>query len=164
MARKFNIEFSEPPVVKIRVIDKNDSEQVTKSKKKFPFILKNELIVKISEIGADLNFEFKIPRNYIWNGADIPRFLFFMGQSKDNNYLIASMVHDFMIEKREYIYSNILEKSMTGAQYRKLTSLIFREILKDEKTNTIKANCMSFAVDLFQAVVLSKRWKELGGG
>ena len=46
-----------------------------------------------------MSSEFKIPKNYIWNGADIPKILFLFGQSKDNNYLLASMVHDYMLEK-----------------------------------------------------------------
>ena len=163
MSRNFKIEFSELPIIKIRVIDKNDSVLETKSKKKYPFILINNVTVKVTEEGKDFNFEFDIPKNYTWNGADIPKCLFFIGQSKDNNYLVASMVHDFMLEHRTYIYNDILNKSISPSEYRKLTSLIFREILKDEKTNIIKANCMSFAVDLFQMTVKSKLWNSLGG-
>ena len=164
MSRKINVEFSALPIVKIRVIDKNESEAETKSKKKYPFILVKSVRVKIVEQGKNLDLEFEIPKNYVWNGADIPKTLFFVGQSKDNNYLVASMVHDYMLEHRAYIFNEILDKKLTGAQYRKLTSLIFREILKDEKTNVIKANCMAFAVDLFQMTVKSKIWKNLGGG
>ena len=163
MTRYLTVNFSEIPVVKVRVIDKNDSLIETKSKKKYPFILMKSVKVKVEEKEKGLNFEFEIPKNYVWNGADIPKTLFFIGQSKDNNYLIASMVHDYMLEHRAYIFNEILNKNLTGAQYRKLTSLIFRQILKDEKTNVVKANCMAFAVDLFQMTVKSKMWHSLGG-
>ena len=162
MSRKLKVDFNELPVIKIRVIDKNDSDFVIKAKKKYPFVLINSVKVYVSEEEKNLNFEFEIPKNYIWNGADIPKCLFFVGQSKDNNYLLASMVHDFMLEKREYLYNIILKKSLTAKEYRKLTSLVFREILKDEKTNTIKANCMAFAVDIYQNFCQAKTWKTLG--
>ena len=163
MSRKIQVNFNELPKVKVRVIDKSDSELLIKSKKKYPFLLKNTVTVKIEDVDKKIEFEFKIPKNYIWNGADIPKILFLFGQSKDNNYLLASMVHDYMLEKREYIYNDILKKSITPNEYRKLTSLIFRQILKDEKTNVIKANFMAFAVDVFQMTVQKKQWKTLGG-
>ena len=161
MSRKLKVDFNELPVIKIRVIDKNDSDFTIKAKKKYPFVLKKSVKVYVSEEEKNLKFEFEIPKNYIWNGADIPKCLFFVGQSKDNNYLLASMVHDFMLEKREYLYNEVLKKSLTSKEYRKLTSLVFREILKDEKTNTIKANCMAFAVDTYQNFCQAKIWKAL---
>ena len=161
MSRKIDVSFDKLPVVKIRVIDKNDSAFETKSKKKYPFELENDIHVFVCEAEKNINFKFKIPKNYVWNGADIPKILFLFGQSKDNNYLVASMVHDFMLEKKVYIYSEVLKKSVSPSEYRKLTSLIFREILKDEKTNCIKANCMSWAVDIFQKTINFKSWKIL---
>lgn len=163
MARNLLVEFSENPVVKVRVIDKNDSQIEIKSKKKYPFKLVNKVIVSVYEREENINFSFDIPKNYVWNGADIPKIFFWVGQSKDNNYLKASMVHDYMLEHREYIYNEVLHKSLTPSMYRKLTSLVFRQILKDEKTNVIKANCMAWAVDLFQMTVKFNLWKSLGG-
>ena len=163
MSRHFNIEFSEPPIIKIRVIDKNDSKLETQSKKKYPFLLTNNITISINEKNTNFHLEFEIPKGYTWNGADIPKWLFFIGQSKDNNYLVASMLHDYMLEHSSYIFNEILNKSITPSKYRKLTSLVFREILKDEKTNTLKANCMAFAVDLFQMTIKAKFWNSLGG-
>ncbi len=163
MKRSFDVNFDKLPVIKIRVIDKNDSDFVIKSKKKYPFILINPINVHIKEEAKGIDFEFEIPKNYIWNGADIPKCLFLFGQSKDNHYLLASMVHDFMLEKRDYIYNIVLKKSLSVNEYRKLTSLVFRQILKDEKTNVLKANFMAFAVDIFQMSLQAKSWKSLGG-
>ena len=163
MKRSFDVNFDKLPVIKIRVIDKNDSDFVIRFKKKYPFILINPVKVHIIEEAKGIDFEFEIPKNYIWNGADIPKFLFLFGQSKDNHYLLASMVHDFMLEKRDYIYKTVLKKSLSVSEYRKLTSLVFRQILKDEKTNVIKANFMAFAVDVFQMSFQAKSWKSLGG-
>ena len=111
MTRKIEVNFSRLPIVKIRVIDKDDPDFVIKSKKKYPFILSNSVKVAITEKKNRLDFEFEIPKGYIWNGADIPKSLFVFGQSKDNNYLLASMVHDFMLEHKLYIYKYIQEKN-----------------------------------------------------
>lgn len=155
------VDIKQKPIVKIRVIDKNDSVFETKSKKKYPFELFNDVEIVIEY--TDLEFNFYIPKGYIWNGADIPKTLFLFGQSKDNNYLVASMVHDYMLEHRQYIFKEILHKLLTPNEYRRLTSLVFRQILKDEKTNVIKANIMAWCVDVFQATVQRKQWSELNG-
>ena len=109
MTRKIEVNFNKLPIVKIRVIDKNDPDFVIKSKKKYPFILTNTIKVEINERAENIFFDFEIPKGYIWNGADIPKCLFIFGQSKDNNYLLASMVHDFMLEHRVFIYKYILK-------------------------------------------------------
>ena len=44
-------------------------------------------------------------------------------------------------------------------EYRKLTSLAFREVVKKSGTNTIKANIMSFSVDVYQKFFNRKEWK-----
>ena len=105
-------------------------------------------------------FSFKIKKNYIWNGADIPRcFWRLIGSRTDNAYLKASMVHDFMLEHKKYIMEETLKNSMSVKEYRRITSLIFRQILKDTGTNTIKANVMSWCVDVFQMTLNRKGWK-----
>ena len=41
MARNIEVNFNKLPIIKIRVIDKNDPDFIIKSKKKYPFILMN---------------------------------------------------------------------------------------------------------------------------
>ena len=163
MTRNLEVNFNRLPAVKIRVLDKKDSDFLIRSKKRYPFLLMDTVKVSIADKNLNLYFEFEIPKGYIWNGADIPKILFIFGQSKDNNYLLASMVHDYMLEHRCYIYSKILQGKISVSEYRKLTSLVFRQILKDEKTNVLKANFMAFTVDLYQKFFNSKQWKDLGG-
>ena len=153
-----SVDISPCPKVKVRVIDAAvDDELTIKSKKKYPFTLCNRVEVTVQT--TNNTFNFYIPKGYVWNGADIPKTLFWIGQSKDNNYLIASMVHDFLLEKKEDIFKNKLLNTLTVSQYRRLTSLIFRQILKDQKTNVIKANIMAWCVDIFQATVNKKQWE-----
>ena len=65
------------------------------------------------------------------------------------------MLHDYLLEFKVFILNEILYKSMTPKEYRRLTSLIFRHVIKEQGTNTIKANIMSWCVDVFQ--IINKR-------
>ena len=49
MKRSFDVNFDKLPVIKIRVIDKNDSDFIIKAKKKYPFVLINSVKVYVSE-------------------------------------------------------------------------------------------------------------------
>lgn len=149
--------FLDIPKVCIRVIEAGDSPAVIKNKKKYPFELRASTDVEI--VTNRRTFVFKIQTGYTWNGADIPKTLFIVGQSKDNNYLCASLIHDWLLEFKHYVRKNLLKNEIAISEYRRLTSLIFRQILKDQGTNTVKANIMAFAVDIFQALFNKKEWK-----
>lgn len=137
------------PDIRIRVIDFGDSDKLKKHKKKYPFKLYNSITVCV---GTDRRtFQFPISNDFFWNGADIPRiFWLLIGSRTDNDFLIASMVHDFLLRRKEFMMREILKHSMLANEYRRLTSIIFREILLKDGTHPIKANIMSFCVDTFQ--------------
>ena len=158
MKEKLNkVIFNVVPQVRVRVIETNDKK--AKEKKKYPFKLDNDVIVTIDT--DERRFSFKIKKGYIWNGADIPRVLWrAVGSRTDNDNLIASLVHDYMLEYRWEIIEDVLKNSMNIKEYRRLTSLIFRQILKDTGTNTIKANIMSWAVQTWQVFGVGKQWKK----
>ncbi len=149
--------FNQKPLVNVRVIEAEDSDKVKADKKKYPFELENGIIITIET--TERKFSFQISRKYIWNGADIPRFLWkYIGSRTDNAFLIASMVHDFMLEFKKYMLDEILENQISMKEYRRLTSLIFRQLLKDANTWVIKANLMSWCVDVFQSTANRKAW------
>ena len=58
----------------------------------------------------------------------------------------------------------ILKGEISVREYRRLTSLIFRHIIKQQGTNTIKANIMAWGVDVFQMTCNRKNWKVYGEG
>lgn len=152
-----NIEFDKKPDVRIRVIDDNEPEAIKKTKKNYPFELHNTVNVKI--ITTFREFSFKIAKGYTWNGADIPRFLWrLIGSRTDNDFLIASMLHDYLLDFKVYMIKEVLENQITVSEYRRLTSLIFREKIKKQGTNVIKANVMAWAVDVFQ-ICNRKGWR-----
>lgn len=137
------------PDVRIRVINDSDTEATKKDKKKFPFELFNGVKVEIET--TKRAFCFNIHRGYTWNGADIPRFCWrLVGSRTDNDFLIASMLHDYLLEMKVFIIKEVLKNEISVKEYRRLTSLIFREKIKAQGTNTIKANVMAYCVDVFQ--------------
>lgn len=144
-----DIIFSDILDVRIRVINDEDSKVIIKNKKKYPFELFNTVTVKI--ITTKREFKFDVFKGYTWNGADIPRFLWrLVGSRTDNDFLIASMLHDYLLEFKVFIMKEVLNGEITKREYRRLTSLIFRELIKKQGTNVIKANVMSWCVDVFQ--------------
>ena len=146
-----NIFFFPAPDIRIRVIDFGDSDTVIENKKKYPFKLHNSLTVCVQT--DKRNFSFTIPKKFTWNGADIPRVLWrIIGSRTDNQFLLGSMIHDYLLNNKYYMMSEVLE-GITPNEYRRLTSLIFRECIKKNGTNKIKANIMSFFVDCFQRII-----------
>ncbi|MBE7705419.1 MAG: DUF1353 domain-containing protein [Cyanobacteria bacterium SIG29] len=144
-----SVSFDSIPDVRVRVIDKEDVDEIKKQKKKYPFELFNSIKVFIET--SRRSFQFTIFNGYTWNGADIPRFFWrIIGSRTDNDFLVASMLHDYLLEFKKYILKEVLKGEISVKEYRRLTSLIFRHIIKEQGTNTIKANVMSWCVDVFQ--------------
>lgn len=144
-----SVSFDTIPDVRVRVINIDDAQEIIKSKKKYPFELFNSLLVRIST--TQRNFEFTIFNGYTWNGADIPRFFWrIIGSRTDNDFLVASMLHDYLLEFKTYIVNEVLNNKVSKKEYRRITSLIFRHVIKEQGTNTIKANVMAWCVDVYQ--------------
>lgn len=149
--------FDKKPDVRIRVIDDNEPEEIKQAKVKYPFKLDNS--VSVTVITSKRLFKFNIYNGYTWNGADIPKFFYrIIGSRTSNQFLIASMLHDYLLEFKVFMLNEVLKNQITVKEYRRLTSLIFREKIKAQGTNTIKANIMSWAVDVFQ-MCNRKGWK-----
>lgn len=145
------------PDIRIRVINDNDTAETKQAKIKYPFELFNS--IKVTILTDIRTITFDIYNGYTWNGADIPRILWrIVGSRTSNEFLIASMLHDYMLEFKKYILKEFLYNMMTVSEYRRLTSLVFREKLKEQGTNTIKANIMAWAVDVFQHYGNRKGW------
>lgn len=152
------VDIEPKPDVRIRVINDDDTEPTKQAKIKYPFEL--FCTITITVITDFREFSFDVYNGYTWNGADIPRFLWdLIGSRTDTQFLIASLIHDYMLEMKTYIYKEVLEQFITIAEYRRLTSLIFRKKLKDSGVNTIKANIMAWAVDVFQHYGNKRGWK-----
>ena len=146
----------------IIVYDKKGNRiTLEKHKKLYPYELKND--VKIIVETNIRSFSFVIQSGYYWNGADIPSFLWFFVGSKDSpEFKLPSMVHDYLLEFKFNILENVLNNEISIKEYRRLTSLIFRQFLKKDGTKTIKSNIMSGCVQIFQSTFNRKEWKKSG--
>ena len=138
-----SVVFSKKPNVKVRVIDDSEPKEIKDDKKKYPFELQEALDVTVKTTIRE--FTFNIYNGYTWNGADIPKFFYrVIGSRTSNEFLIASLIHDYMLEFKQYMMVDVLKGFITVNEYRRLTSLIFREKIKAQGTSTIKANIIFF--------------------
>lgn len=134
---KLKILFSDIPYVSMRYSVPSMTDAEIKSIKKYPFINKRDLKVRIE---ADKNYEFTIPKGYCFDGATIPRaFWRIIGAPTDNSFLIAALVHDVLCENHNYIDNN-----------RKLSTEIFNALLETSKVGKFKRFLMKNSVDIFQ--------------
>ena len=153
-----SINFNEEPDIRDRGIKDTDPEPIKQNKIKFPFELYNTVTITVKTNKREFNFD--IYNGYVWNGADIPKTLWILIGSRYNpEFRIASMIHDYMLQFKKYMLDIVLKNEISISEYRRLTSLIFREKIKAQGTNVIKANIMSWAVDVFQHYCNKKGWK-----
>lgn len=122
----------------------------------YPFISKNPCSLLLQTTIKDIQID--IEANYVYNGSDIPAGLeFFVGSKEDIRFLKGALPHDYVLEHKEK-FKDVFGADISNAEYRRLTSLMYREVIKNTGTGTIKANIMSWCVDVFQATLNRKAW------
>ena len=132
--------FDAIPRVGIRYILPSSTKDEKKSIRKYPFINKKELKVKLIDYHKDKIYNFEIPKGYCFDGASIPRLFWrVIGSNTDNNFLIAALVHDVLCENHSYVEHD-----------RKFSSLVFNALLEANDINPFKRYCMKHFVDFYQ--------------
>jgi hypothetical protein len=106
---------------------------------------KMSFILKLSDEGG-----------YNWNGQNIPRLLWsLLGISKDSpSGWVASKWHDNLLQHKQEFLDELREKGVryTVGEFRRITSLIFRQLLINNGVPKIKAYVMAWFVDMWQSV------------
>ena len=136
-------------------------------KLKYPYKTKVASILTVYTTERVILLNMKLDTNqrtseqcFIWNGQNIPKILWsILGISKHSpEGLTASKWHDILLFKKEEYLADIRKvyPNMSVGEYRRLTSLIFRQLLKNKDVGTIKANIMSGAVTAWQFI--SPQW------
>lgn len=134
------IYFSNSPCTAMRIIMPSMGEWEKKQIRKYPFLNKKTLNINIFVNGKE--FIINIPKNYTWDGATIPHFLWrLIGPPTSPEFLIPSMVHDKLCERHNLINNN-----------RNLSSKIFKALLLSSGVNKFKAQTMYLAVELYQMI------------
>lgn len=133
--------FSDTPCIGIRYATPSMTDAELKSIKKYPFINKRDLTVRIVYYAKfDRIHEFAIPKSYCFDGASIPRIFWrVIGAPTDNNFLIAALVHDYMCEHHELIFND-----------RQLSTKVFNGLLTTSKVGKFKRFLMKNSVDFYQ--------------
>lgn len=149
--------FDPVPDTGNRKILDDDPKEIKENKIKFPYEAKKTS--NITVVTTKRTFAFSICNGFVWNGADIPvLFWRIVGSRYNPEFRNASMIHDYMLIFKKYILNEILKNEITVKEYRRLTSLVFRHVIKKQGVGTVKANVMSYAVDVFQMINF-KNWR-----
>ena len=132
--------FDNTPKISIRYILPNLSEEKKQSIKKYPFINKRTLRVKLIDYKKDKKYEFQIPKGYCFDGASVPRFFWrIIGPNTDNKFLVAALIHDVLCENHNYVDND-----------RKLSTEVFNALLEVSDVYPLKRFFMKHSVDFFQ--------------
>ncbi len=124
-------------------------------KLKYPSIFNNEFNVFVYT--NNFNFEFKVyghekindDSRYRWNNADIKGILQTFCSADDRRIILPSGIHDYMLEYKREIYSQIKDQCNID-EYRRLTSEIFIYLCIQQGFSSVKAKLMGNAVDFYQ--------------
>ena len=138
--KNVKIYFDKIPKIAIRYILPSLSDDIKNSIKKYPFINKRTLIVKLKDIKKNKIYDFTIHKYYCFDGATIPRFFWrVIGANTDNKFLIAALVHDVLCENHNYIDND-----------RKFSTQVFNALLEASEVPAFKRFCMKHSVDFYQ--------------
>ncbi len=143
--------FDDVPHVYIRYTLPSSTGEEKKSIKKYPFINKRNLKVKLIDYKKDKTYNFSIPKGYCYDGASIPRLFWrVIGSNTDNRFLIPALIHDVLCEHHEYVDND-----------RKFSSNVFNALLEASDVYPMKRFFMKNSVDLFQKLFC--KWRIADG-
>lgn len=137
-----DLKLSNDPVIKLRAVLFDDSEEEIKDKNKKQFMTtESSMLNVIFEDNTSLYLY--APKNYSFDGATIP-----FGIGKGNMKLaIPALFHDITCENKSLVDYD-----------RKLASSIFKEALLKCKVNKLIAEDMYLHVELYQ--ILLGNWRK----
>ena len=137
---KVIVYFNGAPYISIRYATPSMTDAEIQAVKKYPFINKTNLTVRLKDKVNDRTYEFDIPKGYCYDGASIPRFFWrVIGSPTDNSFLIAALVHDVLCENHQYIMNDV-----------EFSTEVFNALLESSKVGKFKRYLMKHSVNTFQ--------------
>ena len=141
-------------------IDRETGEYITlwEEKLRYPYCTKVASKITVKTNFRKYKFTLKLEEDgfFRWNNMNVPRCVWsLLGMSKDSPYgLIASKWHDNLLMYKQEFLNEVREEvpGYTVGEFRRLTSLIFRQLLINNGVPKWKATLMSETVDLWQRV------------
>lgn len=145
MKEYINVKLIGDPCVDIRYVMPWDSEEEAEEKNIMPFLAHKSALIKViyrDKKGKETQKIISNPTEYLYDGATIP---FRIGKG-NMKLLIPALYHDIICEDKSLVDYN-----------RRLSSLIFKELLLQCRVNIYIAEFMYSAVDTYQRFM--KGWK-----
>ena len=116
------------------------SNEEKKLIKKYPFINRIPLEVRLEDKNKSKEYYFIIPKKYCFDGASVPRFFWrVIGSNTDNKFLVPAMIHDFMCENHDCVDND-----------RAFSTEVFNSLLQVSGVGKFKRFLMKNSVDVFQ--------------
>lgn len=137
---KVIVYFNGAPHVSIRYATPSMTDEEIKAVKKYPFINKTNLTVRLKDKSKDRTYEFDIPKGYCYDGASVPwLFRRIIGAPTDNSFLIGALVHDVLCENHQYVMNDV-----------EFSTEVFNALLESSKVGKFKRYLMKHSVNTFQ--------------
>lgn len=141
MSKKFfKVELIGNPCIIVREVMPGDDDKTVKEKNKKPFMAIKSAVLKVKYDTREYTIANEC--GYTYDGASIP---FKIGKG-NMKLLIPSLYHDIMCENKGIVDFD-----------RKLSSLIFKELLLQCKVNKLTAEIMYESVNIYQCFM--RGWK-----
>jgi hypothetical protein len=136
----FKVELIGNPCIVVREVLPTDDDKTVKEKNKKPFMAIKSAVLKVKYDTREYTIANEC--GYTYDGASIP---FKIGKG-NMKLLIPSLYHDIMCENKAIVDFD-----------RKLSSLIFKELLIQCKVNKLTAEIMYESVNIYQCFM--RGWK-----
>ena len=144
-------------------IDRETGEYITLWEEKLRYPYCTRVASKITVKTNKRKYTFVLKLNdgvFLWNSCNINRWIWsILGISKDSPCgWVASKWHDNLLMYKQEFLNEIREivPGYTIPEFRRLTSLIFRQLLINNGVNKVKAFIMAECVDFWQR--FSPKW------
>lgn len=132
--------FDNVPNVSIRYVLPSMNDAEIKSVKKYPFINKKTLTVRLVDKIKDRTYQFDIPKGFCYDGASINRLFWrIIGTPTDNSFLIGALVHDQLCLRKELVMHD-----------REFSTEVFNVLLQESKVSKLKRKVMCLAINFYQ--------------
>ena len=149
-------------------IDRETGEYITlwEEKLRYPYCTRVASKITVKTSARKYKFILKLTEEgyYFWNGQNIPRCCWsLLGISKDSPYgWIASKWHDNLLDHKQEFYDEIKQNvpDYEVSEFRRLTSLVFRQLLINNGVPKWKAYIMAWFVDIAQKYFV-RSWREV---
>ena len=140
-------------------VDRETGEYITlwEEKLRYPYCTRVASRITVKTNVRKYKFTLKLDNDFfIWNGQNIPRICWtLLGISKDSPYgWVASKWHDNLLVYRQEFLNEVRREipGYTLNEFRRLTSLIFRQLLINNSVPKWKAYIMAWFVQMWQLI------------